>query len=200
MAHTEFELNSTLITKLYEYGWLEGNHQLTDTGKHALATMLHFLPPFHKGRWGEVFVPFMEKVVPTAVELVIIRGHKVLLTHRTDPFFTGWHTPGTYVGPRESRQETAQRCADKELKVQIKYIREIGKKDHPDSPRFHDQCVLLLCKIVEGEPKAGQWFSEMPPNMIPVHHEYWPVIQKAISDSYWWGKMFNWMRGKLGLV
>lgn len=184
------KIDTALLQKFHEYGWLDDNQQLTDTGKHALANMLHFLPPFHKGRWGEVFVPFMEKVVPTAIELVIIRDHKVLLTHRTDPYFTGWHTPGTYVGPRETRQETAQRCADKELKMRVRYIRDIDEKDHPNSPRFHDQCILLLCEIVEGEPQAGQWFSEMPPDLIPEHQKYWPAIEEELKkltgeEKYW---------------
>lgn len=176
---TDNKIDTALVERFYEYGWLDDNQQFTDTGKHALATMLHFLPPFHKGRWGEVFVPFMSKMVPTAIELVIIRDHKVLLTHRTDPYFTGWHTPGTYVGPRETRQETAQRCADKELKARVRYIRDIDEKDHPDSPRFHDQCVLLLCEIV-GEPQTGQWFFEMPSDLIPEHQKYWPAIEAEL--------------------
>lgn len=179
MADTK--IDPALLVKFHEYGWLDDAQQLTDAGKHALATMLHVLPPIHKGGWGEVFVPFMSKAVPTAIELVIIRDHKVLLTHRADPYFTGWHTPGTNVGPGETRQETVQRCADKELKVKIRYIRTLGEKDHPESPRFHDQCILLLCEIAEGEPQTGQWFSEMPPDLIPEHREYWPFIQDQLN-------------------
>jgi hypothetical protein len=78
---------------------------LNERGIETLAALLKILPPFHKGRWGKVFVPLMSKVVPTAIELVIVQNGKVLLTHRTDEFFTGWHTPGTYVGPRETRPE-----------------------------------------------------------------------------------------------
>lgn len=178
------KIDTALVEKFYEYGWLGGDHQLTDAGKHALATMLHFLPPFHKGRWDEVFVPFMSKIVPSAMELVIIRDHKVLLTYRTDPFFSGWHTPGTYKGPGELRQETAQRCADKELKVKVRYIKSIGEDDHPDSRRFHDQCILALCEIVEGEPNAGQWFSEMPPDLIPEHRKYWPAIEAELRKPF----------------
>ncbi len=75
---------------------------LTPTEIHLLLSLLEKMGAVHKSSWGEAFVPFMSKVVPAAVELVIVRNGKVLLTHRRDAYFRGWHFPGTYLGPRET--------------------------------------------------------------------------------------------------
>lgn len=177
-----------LHRKLHELGLTEIFHDqgvdfhfyepevLTETGKEALAFLLDLLPKFHKGRWGQVFVPLMSKMVPACVELVVVRNHEVLLTHRKDEFFQGWHTPGTYIGPGETFQETAQRCADKEIKCKVRFIKQLATFSHPDSPRFHDVSILILCEIADGEPQACEWFSECPSDLISVHQPYWPVI------------------------
>lgn len=145
--------------------------------------LIELLGRLESGRHGKAFIPLKKAAgVPVAVELVIVRSGKVLLTHRDDPFFKGWHTPGTYMEQGESWQDAAQRCANKEVKTNIRVLRVLEPINHPDSPRFHDVSVLLLCEIVDGEPQAGEWFSECPADLIGVHRPYWPIIEQCLRS------------------
>ena len=103
-------------------GLINPSGALTEVGMGVLTELVSALPPVHRGKYGDLFVPYMSKVVPWAIELVIIRDddEAVLLTHRDDAFFTGWHTPGTYYGPGETRQEAVARCASREIKVPVR--------------------------------------------------------------------------------
>lgn len=153
--------------------------KLNEDGIDLLARLLEKLPVFHKGRWGKAFVPLMSKCVPACVELVIVRDDKVLLTHRKDEFFDGWHTPGTYIGPGETFEEAAQRCANKEIKASVRVLRHIAVFLN-DNPRFSDLSNLLLCEMKE-EPQDGTWFTECPTDLIPEHQKFWSVIQKELA-------------------
>ena len=159
---------------------LDDSGNLNDAGKELLAHLLKNLPLFHKGRWGEAFMPLMSRCVPACVELVIVRDGKVLLCHRKDEFFDGWHTPGTYIGPGESFQEAAQRCADREIKAQVRVIKCIASFLNNDNPRFSDLSNLLYCEIT-GNPQNGTWFQKCPPDLIPVHRKFWPVIEPYLT-------------------
>jgi len=154
---------------------------VNDAGTDLLVALLEHLP----GRHGRAFIPLKKAAgVPMAVELAIVRNGKVLLTYRNDAFFEGWHTPGSYMEQGESWQDTAQRCADREVKAKIQVVQCIGPAvNHPDNPRFHDACQLLLCEIVEGEPEAGEWFSECPSDLIVAHRPYWPIIEPYLQVS-----------------
>lgn len=159
---------------------LDNSGNLNEAGKELLARLLKNLPVFHKGQWGEAFVPLMSRCVPACVELVIVRDRKVLLCHRKDEFFEGWHTPGTYIGPGENFQEAAQRCADREIKASVRVIKCIATFLNNDNPWFFDLSNLLFCRI-EDEPHAGEWFRDCPPNIIPVHKKFWPAIEPYLS-------------------
>ena len=132
---------------LQQLGFIDANGNITEDGFHILKALLNKLPPVHKGKWGEVFVPLMEKLVPACVELVIIKDHKMLLTYRDDKYFKGWHFPGSYIGPKETLNQTAQRCAKEELGVEIEFSKCIGTLNKIDGPRFHDFSNLMLCFI-----------------------------------------------------
>lgn len=159
------------------FGLLDDDGYLNEAGQEKL---VRFLKRLHPERWGKAFIPLKELDPPVAIELIIIRDGKVLLTWRTDSFFTGWHTPGSYLKKGETWQDAAQRCADREIKARVDVMCVLTAHNHPDSPRFHDVCILLLCEIGEGEPQTGEWFSEMPPDMIPEHRKYWPTIEKEL--------------------
>lgn len=159
---------------------LGGDGYLNEAGQNALVTLLKRLNP---RRWGKAFVPLKKLDPSVAVELVIVRDGKVLLTWRDDKDFgKGWHTPGSYMETGEEWQDAAQRCADREIKAKIRVINELKPMNHPKSPRFHDVSVLLLCEM-EGEPQNGKWFSECPPDLIEVHKKFWPVIAPYLSSG-----------------
>lgn len=182
MAETDLTGTDPAVYKaLLREGWLTDAHDVTPSGVKALAAMLKCFPQYHKGMWGEAFIPLMSRCVPACVELVI-RGPKgVLLPQRNDIFGKGPHTAGTYIGPGETIAQAAQRCADRELKVKLRIVDDTLKGfNHPDSPQFHDFSNLVLCEIAEGEPQAGEWFSRCPPDLIEVHKPYWPVIAENL--------------------
>ena len=158
------------------------NGCLNEAGLKLMAKVADKLPPFHKGKWGPAFVPVMSKIVPVALELVIVKDRQVLLAWREDDGFhgTGWHAPGTYVGPGEDWQDTVQRCADREIKASVEFEREIGIFNMVDSPRFHGISVLVLCRI-HGEPQAGQWFERCPKDMLDVHKRFVLVINGLLG-------------------
>lgn len=162
---------------------------LNEEGVDALCALLEKLnPDFH----GDAFIPMRRKVgVVVAVELVIVREGKVLLSYRDDKHFTGWHTPGTYQRQDETWQDTATRCAGRELERPVKILRSLLPQDNPDSPRFHDVSILLLCEMEGlpsllmrgGSPKPGycRWFSDCPEDLISVHRKFWPEIAKVLG-------------------
>lgn len=157
-------------------------HPNGKTAKDVFLQILRLLPPVPNVPGAEVFFELMRKMVPLSVELILVRDGMVYLTYRTDKFFTGWHLPGTYREPRRSLIEDMQRCATKELgsNVRITSALNVGFFEHPESPRFHDACILIRCEF-EGEPHGGQWFSECPPDLIEEHRVYWPVVAEQLS-------------------
>jgi ADP-ribose pyrophosphatase YjhB (NUDIX family) len=169
-------------------GWRR-NGVYTQQGLHQLAELVTDLPTVWGGKWGPLFTPFMGKVVPLATELVVIEGERVLLTHRRDKYFTGWHTPGSYTDPGEDWQKTCTRIAERELGCDVKFVRILHVFSNVDNPRFHDVTALALCRLVGkpqkglNDPEAGTspaWFSEKPSGLIPVHDKYWPVIEAEL--------------------
>ncbi len=156
--------------------------KLNETGQETLAALLHYLPAYHKGRWGKAFLAMMGKLVPACVELVIRGPRGAYLTPRHDEFFDGDHTPGTYIGPGETIPEAVGRCAKQEkLGVSLRVVNDTLKGfSHHDSPRFHDFSNLVLCEVESGELQGGEWFSECPDSMIPEHRKFWPAIAKNL--------------------
>ncbi|HEY4523522.1 MAG TPA: NUDIX domain-containing protein [Candidatus Paceibacterota bacterium] len=132
----------------------------------------------------EVFSVVCSKVIPLNVEIVIIRpGKGVYLTPRNDKFFgTGWHFPGGCREPKSLLLEDCARLVRRELGDEIRITRatQIDFRDHPENPRFHDGCQIALCMSI-GEPKGGEYFSEMPETLIAHHKKYWPIIMPYLT-------------------
>ena len=166
-----------------------GRDPKSDFAKQAFLEVLRLLPPVPHVPGSEVFFELARKMVPNAVELILVRDGKVYLTYRADEFFIGWHLPGTYREPSTPFIKVplitdALRCAKKELgpNVMITSARKIGWEEHPESSRFHDAGILTFCEFM-GEPKGGQWFSECPSDLIPVHLKYWPTVERALRGE-----------------
>lgn len=183
------DIQNTGAVALFEArGWLDEG-EYTPEGLSALSELLDPLPTIwgttpkgNQGRWGPVFISLMSKVVPASIELVIVRENKVLLTHRTDTFFTGWHTPGSYFDPSDTLQSAADRCAEKELGCEVKVERYLNSclQTKMENKRFADLPNLVLCHPIT-EPRSGEWFSEMPDTILAHHRKYWPYIEAVLS-------------------
>lgn len=177
--------------------------EYTPEGLVALAELLDPLPTVwgktpkgNAGRWGPVFDKLMCKIVPFSTELVVVENGKVLLTWREFEGTAGWHTPGSYVNPRESWQDTVSRIAKREIGADVTFECPLYTFNNHENPRFHDLTVLAQCRLTStpekgqhdpstGTPTQGEyaWFSEKPDNILPVHDKYWDPIEAALHNS-----------------
>jgi len=184
-----------------ERGWITDG-EYTPEGLSALAELLGPLPTVwgktlkgNPGRWGAAFSPLMSKMVPFSTELVVVKDGQVLLTWREFEGTAGWHTPGSYVNPRETWQDTVSRIAKREIGCDVIFTRTLHTFSNPQNPRFHDITVLAQCEILgnplkslydpnAGDPVQGQfaWFSQKPRDILPVHNKYWEPIATALRD------------------
>ena len=116
------------------------------------------------------------KIVPfVACELIIEGEDGYLMTWREDEFFKGWHFPGGLLRYSEEFDDRIQKTAQKELGVMIKNYRLILTKNYPRSSRGHGVCFIFLCTINE-IPKDGEYFKEMPEDIIKEHRLLWGEI------------------------
>jgi ADP-ribose pyrophosphatase YjhB (NUDIX family) len=151
-----------------------------------IARIVNIVPAF-PNMPRPLFVPMHRKTAVSAnIELVIIRDGKVLLVKRTHPGRDGkpeteYHTPGTYIAEGESLLETAQRCADGELKVVVTAVKKADGILHSTDPRFASYSIGVLAAI-EGEPAAGEWFDKNP-GLLEVQQTYWDLFIEPYLHS-----------------
>lgn len=166
------------------------NGDITNEGWQVFSMLLDYVGPYPNLTPGlpvsphDIFLKFLSKVVPATQELIIIQGGKVLLTRREDKFFQGWHTPGSYIGPRETLIQTTQRIIDREIPgIKILSAEIIGGVSNYGSRRFHDFSALVAVNIDRDIPETDKvrWFSEEPQDMINVHRPFWPIIEKFLK-------------------
>lgn len=159
----------------------ERKGQFTKEEWAAVDTLIRELVPPLPRIPNQLWRTIMSRNVPTSIELVLIRDGKVLLTRRDDEFFQGAHIPGTYLKPGETYLEAAQRCAKKELGIDVHSVEPIGHAvNHPANNRFHDCSQLILCSFM-GEPGAGEWFAEKPDDLLAAQQEYWDIIKPHLE-------------------
>ena len=166
---------------LFEYyGWLDGNGNYTVEGLKALSLLIDKLPRIHEGMWRDVFIPYMSKAVNVSAEIAIIREdvasgkRQILLTMRDDQYYgKGWHIPGGFIGPGETRQETVERIAGREIRIKPTFRQIIKPFFHDDDPRFPHVAIVFECSYDgQEEVSAGKWFDSMPDNIIKAHEKY----------------------------
>lgn len=130
----------------------------------------------------ELFLSVMRKNVPVTIELAIVRGKRIMLAYRHDPYFTGWHFPGSFMIPRETFVEAVRRTAFGELGLKIQASRLIKISNASTNKRFHFVSLFFLCST-SGKPKNGKWFSTCPTNIIPEHKTLWRWTQSYLRDK-----------------
>lgn len=182
-----------LAKNFLETHGLVANGEVSDEGWELFSKLLDHVGAYPNLTPGlplsphGIFRKFMSKVVASGIELLLIRNGKIFLTWREDNFFRGWHTPGSYIGPKEKTlEQTAQRIADREVPgITILKIEIVETVPHPESPRVYDISLLVLVEF-EGEireSERGRWFSEKPDDLLDAHEPYWPVIERCLAQS-----------------
>jgi hypothetical protein len=150
----------------------------SDFAKKAFLEILQLLPVAPNIPGLEVFCEWGKKGVPFFIDWVIINDTgQVFLSYRDDPHFKGWHFPGFFRTPGKDQLLDCQEKAAKELGAdfKIKRIKQSYLADRIDCPRFHHATLMALVEF-EGKPSKGEWFSEMPEDIIPLHQPDWQKI------------------------
>ena len=109
------------------------------------------------------FDKIYSKVPRAAVDLIIIKGNKVLLTKRSIPPFKGfWHVPGGGVFYREKVSDAIIRIAKTELGIRVKPQKLLGYLEIlKDGPDRHTILLEFKCRIMGNkEPIALEQASE----------------------------------------
>lgn len=115
----------------------------------------------------------IQDLVPTpAVEVLITNTDKdFLLIHRKDEHWNGWHIPGGFMLHKESIEKACNRLANKELGISVKFEKIITAYMWPDHP--YGSPISIVCKCnTDQKSKAGKFFTEIPPNMVPHHGSF----------------------------
>ncbi len=124
----------------------------------------------------ELFISIMGKNVPVTIELIILRGNKILLTPRNDAYYKGWHFPGSFLCPGETFEKACERTALKELNLKIRKSELISTINVLEGKRFHYASLVFLCSA-RGEPAEGEWFAKCPKNIISQHKKIWLIAK-----------------------
>lgn len=180
-----------LAKDFLETGGFVREGTVTDTGWELFSKFLDHVGAYPNLTPGlpmspyDIFLKFMSKVVPSAIKLLIVRDGKVFLMWREDKFFRGWHTPGSYMAPGETLEQSAQRIMDREVPgIMVISARIVNAVVNRDSARFQDLSALTLVEFKGAmeETEKGRWFSEEPPELIDVHKPFWPTIARCLTQ------------------
>lgn len=177
--------------------WLDEDGLINDDGRRMLAALIEKMPPGGhqikdpQPNDPDVFAVYMAKAKTAAsVELVLRHQGRVLLTFRNDRHWTGWHFPGTYIAQGEGFFGALNRCAQRELGLDVQPKGLIGVVNHPHSPRFHDVSNLLLCDLAHPEA-LGHTLQTNPAwldpadirekDLIPPHRPYLAMVRNLVE-------------------
>jgi len=156
----------------------------SDFSKQAFLKIIRLLPGIPNIPSANIFVELMRKNVPCGLDLAPIRNGQVFLAYRDDAFFKGWHFLGSHRTPYIDLLADCQRAGEKEMgeNILITKVEIIDWRDRIDNQRFHDIGLVVKCDI-EGEPENGEWFSEMPDDLIEIHKPHWPAVYQELVAS-----------------
>lgn len=122
----------------------------------------------NRQEWQKSF----ELVPRVAVDLVVKRNDKVLLTKRKrEPFAGWWHLPGSFVLKGEKLEECARRVAGEELGAKLVKVKLAGVFDNIEGdPRGHVIDVVYECELADEPSAVGDtaevgWFDKLPENI-----------------------------------
>jgi ADP-ribose pyrophosphatase YjhB (NUDIX family) len=138
----------------------------------------------------EAFFAFCGSFISAPIEVAILNANdsrQLLLTHRRDPYFNGWHLPGKVLVPGKTAEETLSELIDDEIGVsaQVDIIESLGTIDimkgdeQNESPRGQERKTLYI-GFAHGELTRGRWFDlyGLPQSILPQHTSAIALIRK----------------------
>ncbi len=131
----------------------------------------------------EAFFPIFPFVLCELAVLREINGvPHVLLWHRDDEHYKGWHMPGGYILRGESMEEVARRILFKETGLTLQsadFVQYFNSYPGNASVPNHQIALLFLCKT-KGEPAQGKFFpyNNIPADTLSHHKAYIKFLQQ----------------------
>ncbi|MEK7576479.1 MAG: NUDIX domain-containing protein [Patescibacteria group bacterium] len=128
----------------------------------------------------DVFESFFSILPMVPGELAVVRKiddvDSILMWHRSDEHYTGWHMPGGYLLLGESDEEWVRRVLKKETSLELGHFYQIRTFNTPPSTGWvpnHQMAHFFLCET-EGEPTNGKFFplAELPEDTLGHHKKY----------------------------
>lgn len=100
----------------------------------------------------------------------------VLLWHRDDEHYTGWHMPGKYLLRGETDEEGVRRVLKNEADLELtsfEFIRHFNTRPESGDVPQHQQALFWLC-MAEGDPTVGTFFplTKLPEDILGHHRRY----------------------------
>ncbi|GAB1253603.1 CDP-glucose 4,6-dehydratase [Desulfovibrio falkowii] len=163
----------------------------------------------------ELFL-FISSITPIPnVDLFIQDKHgRLLLSWRDDAYYgKGWHIPGGCIRYGQSQHRCIADTSLRELGIEVSHDSEpiitcdafrpqCGPHRNP-RVRGHNITTLYRCYVPDdwepptaicsenGGPKPGefQWFEDLPPDLLPIHHCYGDILQRELIKGKKNGKL-----------
>lgn len=127
----------------------------------------------------DLFIPYLRKITPVTVELAVVRGDEVLLVHRSDEYYKGWHFPGGFIAPGESFEDACARVLLREVGLKLRTCEIIGVENFNKDPRFPFVSLFFLCRIRgKALEQEGAWFKRKPKELLSQHIKLWSLLKK----------------------
>ena len=143
----------------------------------------------------ELFFAWSKTGTTVSADVIVMRktasGYEAFLTYRDDPFFKGWHVPGSIRLPSEKWDDTLKRVLVGELGLPADTKTDFFKWfDHPygtkvgENPRGSVISIYSTCmdpgNVTEND--IGRFFpvSKIPKNILTVHIP----IMKALAERF----------------
>ena len=129
----------------------------------------------------EIFEAIMFPIFPAVPsECAVIRNIKdvphILMWHRDDEHYTGWHMPGGYMLRGETDFECCARVLKKENGLELKkisFIRNFNTRPETGWVPGHQLARFWLCEMI-GRPTNGTFFplTALPEDTLGHHKKY----------------------------
>lgn len=142
----------------------------------------------------EIFDAWCSACITTSIELAVLKRDekggqpKVLMIHRKDKFFHGWHIPGTIILPGDTEESAMMRLLEKEVGARVTPHRfvdrsHVAKGNGPyQNKRGQEVEILFTCFLIDEYSGNGSFFPlHTPPEETLGHHKI--LLAKAVR---WW--------------
>jgi len=139
----------------------------------------------------EIFDAWCGACITIPIELSVLRRntdgeHEVLMIHREDKFFNGWHIPGTVMLPGDTEEKALMRLIEREVRAETSKPCFIDRNhvEKKENPRGQEVSLLFVCFLKGLYTGRGKFFSLLsPPEDTLVHHKH--ILERI---SRWWNE------------